>query len=70
MGGLFNIERDNKKGTEIIAVTSGKGGVGKTNLSVNLSLLLRQFDKKVLLIDADIHLGNVDLFLGVTPPYT
>ncbi|RKY48449.1 MAG: MinD/ParA family protein [Candidatus Neomarinimicrobiota bacterium] len=70
IGGLFNIERDNKKGTEIIAVTSGKGGVGKTNLSVNLSLLLRQFDKKVLLIDADIHLGNVDLFLGVTPPYT
>jgi flagellar biosynthesis protein FlhG len=55
---------------EIISVTSGKGGVGKTFLSVNLAILLRQLKKKVLLIDADIHLGNVDLFLGIRPVYT
>ena len=57
-------------GPEIIAVTSGKGGVGKTSLSVNLSILASQLNKKVLLVDADIHLGNVDLLLGIQPKYT
>ena len=55
---------------EIYAVTSGKGGVGKTSLSVNLSILASQLNKKVLLVDADIHLGNVDLLLGIQPKYT
>lgn len=50
---------------EIFTVTSGKGGVGKTNISVNLSILLSQMKKNVLLVDADIHLGNVDLILGI-----
>lgn len=52
---------------EIFAVTSGKGGVGKTSVSINLSLLLKRLKKKVLLVDADIHLGNVDLLLGLRP---
>ncbi len=55
---------------EVIAVTSGKGGVGKSSLSVNIAILLQQLKKKVLLIDADIHLGNVDLILGMRPRYT
>ncbi len=55
---------------EIIVVTSGKGGVGKTFLSINLALLWQRTGKKVLLIDADFHLGNVDLLLGITPEYT
>lgn len=55
---------------EIIAVTSGKGGVGKTNLSVNISLSLHQMNKRTMLFDADIHLGNVDLFLGLRPKYS
>lgn len=54
---------------EIIAITSGKGGVGKTFISVNLAIYIAQLKKRVLLLDADLHLGNVDLFLGVRPAY-
>ena len=50
---------------QVIAVTGGKGGVGKTNLSVNLSLALAELGKRVVLLDADLGLANVDLLLGV-----
>lgn len=53
-----------------IAVTSGKGGVGKTNLVVNLALALTRLDRKVLVIDADLGLANVDVILGLSPRYT
>jgi flagellar biosynthesis protein FlhG len=53
-----------------IAVTSGKGGVGKTQLSANLALALAQRGLKVLLLDADLGLAGLDLALGVTPKYT
>ena len=55
---------------QIIAVTSGKGGVGKTNFSVNTALLLARLNQKVLIIDADIHLGNVDVLFGISPDFT
>lgn len=63
---LKNLRKESNR-PEIFAVTSGKGGVGKTNISVNLALLLRRLKKNVLLVDADIHLGNVDLMLGMRP---
>lgn len=53
-----------------IAVASGKGGVGKTNLTVNLGLALGELGKTVTLFDADLGLANVDVVLGVSPPYT
>ncbi len=53
-----------------IAVTSGKGGVGKTNISLNLAIELSRAGKRVLLLDADLGLANVDLLLGVTPRFT
>ena len=63
---LANLRKDVNR-PEIFAITSGKGGVGKTNISVNLALLLKRLKKNVLLVDADIHLGNVDLMLGMRP---
>ena len=50
--------------TRVIAITSGKGGVGKTNLAVNLAVGLQLAGQKVLLIDADIGMANVNLLMG------
>lgn len=53
----------------VIAVASGKGGVGKTNISVNLALAMVAEGKKVMLMDADLGLANVDIMLGLHPEY-
>jgi flagellar biosynthesis protein FlhG len=55
--------------TRAIAVTSGKGGVGKTNISINLAHALMAAGKDVLLFDADLGLANADILLGTVPPY-
>lgn len=65
-----DIRTEQKKTAKIISVTSGKGGVGKTSLSVNLAAHLSKNNVKVLLIDADLGLSNVEIMLGVTPSYT
>ncbi|HHH43996.1 MAG TPA: MinD/ParA family protein [Gammaproteobacteria bacterium] len=51
----------------VIAVTSGKGGVGKTNVSVNLAVAMADAGKQVMLMDADLGLANVDVLLGLQP---
>jgi flagellar biosynthesis protein FlhG len=56
-----------KRRARVITVSSGKGGVGKTNLSINLALALRKLGKEVLLFDADLGLANVDVLLGISP---
>ncbi len=53
----------------VICVTSGKGGVGKSNVSVNLAMALARRDKQVMLLDADLGLANVDVILGLHPTY-
>ena len=52
---------------QVIAVTGGKGGVGKTSVSVNLALALADLGRRVMLLDADLGLANVDVMLGLTP---
>ncbi len=51
----------------VVAVASGKGGVGKTNVSVNLAMALAASGKSVMLLDADLGLANVDVLLGLNP---
>jgi len=53
--------------TRVIAVTSGKGGVGKTNCVANLAVELSRRGRKVLILDADLGLANVDILLGLAP---
>ena len=58
-----------KTHTRVIAVTSGKGGVGKTNIVANLGYTFARMGKKVLILDADLGLGNLDVLLGLAPKY-
>jgi flagellar biosynthesis protein FlhG len=55
---------------QVISISSGKGGVGKTNIVANLALALTRLGKRVLILDADLGLANIDILLGLTPRYT
>ncbi|GIQ68625.1 site-determining protein [Xylanibacillus composti] len=55
--------------TRVITVTSGKGGVGKSNFTLNFAIGLQKRGYKVLVFDADIGLANIDVLMGVTPKY-
>lgn len=57
------------KEARVITITSGKGGVGKTNLTVNLAIKLAQMGKRVIIIDADLGLANVDVIMGRMSKY-
>lgn len=59
-----------KRTTKIITVTSGKGGVGKSNFVVNLAITLQKKGNKVLVFDADVGMGNDDVLMGIYPKYT
>jgi flagellar biosynthesis protein FlhG len=53
----------------VLSITSGKGGVGKTNIAANLAYLLARRHKKILVLDADAGLANIDVILGINPRY-
>ena len=70
---VSRLRHENNKGSKanarVITVTSGKGGVGKTSLTTNLGIYLSQMGYKVVIIDGDFGLANVDLMLGISAKY-
>ncbi len=68
---MYSAENTVKPGMKrVIAVTSGKGGVGKTNVSINLALGLAGIGRRVMVLDADLGMANVDVMLGLRPERT
>jgi flagellar biosynthesis protein FlhG len=53
----------------VITVTSGKGGVGKTSIAVNLAIQMQRLGKRVIILDADFGLANIEVMLGIRPQY-
>ena len=66
---MKNKNSSNESKTRIITVASGKGGVGKTNISTNLAIAYAKLGKRVILMDADLGLANVNVVLGIIPKY-
>ncbi len=64
-----NPKDDDRFDGRVIAITSGKGGVGKTNIVANLGIAFKRLGKEVLILDADMGLGNLDVLLGLAPRY-
>ena len=66
---LVNSQKKVRKVSRVITVTSGKGGVGKSTLTVNLAIALARMGKRVIILDADFGLANVEVMLGIRPQY-
>ncbi|MBC8470238.1 MAG: MinD/ParA family protein [Planctomycetes bacterium] len=66
---LQQMMESHKRPASVLAITSGKGGVGKTNITANLGICLAASGKKVLLVDADFSLGNLDIVMNVNNRY-
>lgn len=63
------VVKENEKKSRIITVTSGKGGVGKTSVSINLAIQFRLQGKSVIIFDADFGLANIEVMIGAIPKY-
>lgn len=58
-----------KQAARVITVTSGKGGVGKSNTAINLAIQFRRMDQRVIILDADFGLANIEIMFGTVPKY-
>src|SRR5262249_30055622 len=63
------LAQDSHRSTRSLLFTSGKGGVGTSNLVLNLAIALGEMDQRVLVVDADLGLANLDLLCGLTPRF-
>lgn len=66
---LHELQDNQTSGATVLAVTSGKGGVGKTNIAANLSVCMAAQDQRVVLMDADLGLGNLDVLMNIQTRY-
>ncbi|MGB8452115.1 MAG: MinD/ParA family protein [Anaerocolumna sp.] len=66
---IIKKQSPSRKIARVITVTSGKGGVGKSNLSVNLGIQMSRLGQRVIILDADFGLANVEVMLGIRPKY-
>lgn len=66
---IIKANRQSRPLARVITVTSGKGGVGKSNLSINLAIWFRRMGKRVVILDADFGLANIEIMFGTVPKY-
>jgi flagellar biosynthesis protein FlhG len=66
----FHDQQEQKPLSRIITITSGKGGVGKSNFSLNFALALKEFGKKVVILDLDLSTANINILMGIRPRYS
>jgi flagellar biosynthesis protein FlhG len=65
-----NVQQQKKNSSRFITITSGKGGVGKSNFTLNFALALQGVGKKVVVLDLDLSTANINILMGVTPRYS
>lgn len=68
-GKIHQLRENNGDSPKVITITSGKGGVGKTNVVVNLAVTCQRMGRKVLIFDADLGLANIDIIFGLNPKH-
>lgn len=66
---IIKASRKAKPLARVITVTSGKGGVGKSNVAINLAIQFRRMDKRVIILDADFGLANIEIMFGAVPKH-
>lgn len=66
---VIKANRQNRPLARVITVTSGKGGVGKSNLAINLAIQFRKMGKRVIILDADFGLANIEIMFGAVPKH-
>jgi flagellar biosynthesis protein FlhG len=66
----YNIQQQKTNSSRFITITSGKGGVGKSNFTLNFALGLQEAGKKVVVLDLDLSTANINILMGVTPRYS
>ncbi|HEY2420305.1 MAG TPA: MinD/ParA family protein [Neobacillus sp.] len=65
----FNAQQQNNHTSRVLTITSGKGGVGKSNFTLNFALGLIEAGKKVVILDLDLSTANINILMGITPRY-